>query len=241
MNRETPITDHPKLPEGVPLVASFHDDRNRLSYYHPILRKIDGVRTPLTAFSPVEGDFDSYPEIEYRDVTQFMQDIGVQEAFVRGDYSSGKFDGDAGSKIDSQDPYDIETVVLEMIRQLGRGKRHLGGRIAVREWIPHDAEVRYFIDGGHIQYRDSIDNVADEDFPDPQAAEVARHFLHFAWSVDFIRHETSGSWYCIDMGLDGLYHTGAEWVAMSEHLDESYSPENHADDMVEPRRLQFHK
>jgi hypothetical protein len=66
MNTEVPITKHPKLPDGVPLVASFNDDRNRLSYYFPLLNAIDGVRVPLTKFIPIDGSYDSYPQIEYR-------------------------------------------------------------------------------------------------------------------------------------------------------------------------------
>jgi len=239
MDLEVPITYHPELPEGVPLVASFSDDRNRLSYYLPRLQSIEGLRAPLTTLISVDGNFDSYPEIEYRDATRFMQDIGAQTAFVRGDYSSGKYDGDVGSKIHSQDPYDIETVVLETLRQLGRGKRHLGGRIAIREWISHDREVRYFIRDGSVLYSDSLDN--GNESPDWVAGAVADHFSDLAWSVDFIRHERSGSWYLIDMGLDGLYHNGTEWIPISEHLDKSYSPIQHADKMPDPDRLKYRR
>lgn len=61
MKREpvTPITSHPDLPEEVPLVADFHDDRNRLSYYQPILETLD-VRTPVTKFFEIEGDADKF-------------------------------------------------------------------------------------------------------------------------------------------------------------------------------------
>ena len=239
MNTEIPITDHPQLPEGVPLVASFHDDRNRLSYYYPSLREISGIRTPPTKFLPVRGGFDSYPDIEYRDATRFMQDLSMQKAFVRGDYSAGKFDGEEGSKIDSQDPYDIETVVLELLRQLGRSKRHLGGRIAIREWIPHDREVRYFIRDGAVVYRDSLDD--GETFPDAQARTVAQQFSSFAWSVDWIRHKTTGVWYCTDMGLDGLYYAGTGWTAISEHLDEQHSPQQYASEMPDPTRFEHHR
>lgn len=138
-----PITTHPDLPDGVPLVATFHDDRNRLSHYYPRLRDTPNVRTPITTFIPVEGGYDSYPEVEYREATRFIQSINARQAFVRGDYSSGKYNGDDGSKIASQDPNDIETTVLELLRQLARSKRHLGRRIAIREWIPIDREVRY--------------------------------------------------------------------------------------------------
>lgn len=235
MQTEVPITRHPKLPEGVPLVANFHDMRNRLSYYLPILREVDGVRTPVTQFFPVEGNYDSYPEIEYRDITRFMQDQQMMEAFVRSDYSSAKFDED-GRHIQGQDSWDIETTVIEMMRQLARNKRHLGGRIAVREWIPHDTEVRYFIRDGEVLYGDSLDGPG-ADFPVGQAHKVARQFDTYAWSCDFIRHEKTGKWYCIDMGLDGLYHTGDEWIAISEHLNESKSPEQFTDQMPKPEAL----
>lgn len=235
MDVEVPLTSHPNLPDGVPLVANFHDDRNRLSYYHPLVADIDGVRAPLTKFFPVEGGTGSHLDVEYRDITMFMQDRGLPEAFVRGDFSSAKVDPDDGGHIDSRDPYDIETVVLELFRQLGRTKRHLGGRIAVREWVPHDREVRYFIRDGEVLYRDSLDD--GDEFPDAAAEQVASVFTTFAWSVDFIRHERNGSWYLIDMGLDGLHHPVSEWVAISEHLDESHSPEQYADEMPAPPQL----
>lgn len=235
MNCETPVIDHDDLPEGVPLVASFDDDRNRLSYYFPILERITGVRVPTTAFFPVSGSVETYLDIEYRDITAFMQSNGMQNTFVRGDYSSGKFDRDAGSKIESQDPYDIEKTVLELIRQLYLSKRSVGGRLAVREWIPHDREVRYFIGDGEVKYGYSIDD--GNEFPDHQARCVASKFDTFYWSVDFIRHETSGSWYCIDMGLDGLYYTGDEWIAISEHESKSKSPECFSDIMPRPKDL----
>lgn len=235
MNTEIPITKHPKLPDGVPLVASFNDDRNRLSYYFPILNEIEGVRVPITKFIPVNGNYDTYPDIEYRDITKFMQDIQAKEIFVRGDYSSAKFDSKSGSYINSQDPYDIEHTVLELLRQLGLSKRHLGSRIAVREWIPHDREVRYYINKGEIQYRDSIDE--GNTYPDKMAEKVANVLSTLSWSCDFIRHEKTGKWYCIDMGLNGLYYNGEKWISHSEHLDKSKSPEKFADEMPSPEVL----
>lgn len=232
---QVPVTKHPRLPDEVPLVASFHDDRNRLSYYYPIVRSLDYVITPLTKFLPVRGNFQSYPDIEYRHATEFMQGLKLMTAFVRGDFSSGKYDGSTGTKIESQDPYEIETVVLEMLQQLARGKRHLGGRIAIREWIPHDIEVRYFIRGGEILYRDTLDESPDS-WPDKTVQTVAQRFQTFAWSVDLIRYKTTGTWYLTDMGLDGLYHNGSEWIAISEHLQDEYSPEKYAEEMAQPER-----
>jgi hypothetical protein len=228
---EIPITNHPKLPDGVPLVAGLHDMRNRLSYYYPILRDIQRVNTPITKFFSISGDYDSYPETEYREVTRFMQDQQMRNAFVRGDFSSAKFDS-SGRRINSQDPYDIEGVVLEMMRQLGRAKRHLGGRIAVREWIPHEHEVRFFIRNGEVHYSASLSDLSSHKRPYKQAELVAEKFDTYAWSCDFIRHEKTGTWYCIDMGLDGLYKSrDGSWVAISEHLDEDNSPERFTDEM----------
>jgi len=235
MNIEIPITKHPDLPDGVPLVASFNDDRNRLSYYYPILNEIEGVRVPITKFIPVHGSYDTYPDIEYREITKFMQNIQANEIFVRGDYSSAKFDGKSGSYINSQDPYDIETTVLELLRQLGRSKRHLGGRIAVREWIPHDREVRYYINKGNIQYRASTDE--GEEYPDDMAEKVSNVLQTFSWSCDFIRHKKTNKWYCIDMGLNGLYYNGKTWISHSEHIDKSKSPEQFINEMPHPEKL----
>jgi hypothetical protein len=235
---EIPITKHHKLPEGVPLVADFSDMRNRLSYYLPVLRAIDDVNVPITKFFPIEGDYDSYPEIEYRDITTFMQDQKMRQAFVRGDYSSGKFDGDSGSRITSQDAFDIEGVVIEMMRQLARSKRHLGGRIAVREWIPPAREVRFFLRDGEIQYADSVDDDRESEWPWDTANTIAQQMDTYAWSCDFIEHEKTGMWYCIDMGLDGLYYSEKHgWVPHSGHHDESQSPERFVDGMPRPEVL----
>ena len=232
-----PITDHPDLPDGVPLVAEYHDDRNRLSYYYPLLEHLEGVQTPATEFFRVEGSADTFLTVEYREITRFMQDLDATVAFTRSDYSSGKYEGETGSKIESQDPYDIETTVTEMIKQLCQGKRRIGGRIAVREWIPHDAEVRCFLRDGEVLYRDSLDEVSPTDYPDAVFARVANQFDRYSWSVDAIRHEETGDWFVIDMGLDGLYPYDGGWVAMSEHLDKSRSPQNYADEM--PGMMQF--
>jgi len=236
---EIPITQHHKLPEGVPLVADFHDMRNRLSYYLPILQGIDRVRTPVTKFFPIEGDYDSYPEIEYRDVTRFMQDQHMREAFVRGDYSSAKYE-DEGRHIESQDPYDIEGVIIEMMRQLARSKRHLGSRIAVREWIPPAREVRFFLRNGGVLYADSTDDDAETEWPWVDARHVARQMDSYAWSCDFIEHEQTGKWYCIDMGLDGLYYSEKYgWTPHSEHIDKSMSPKQCVDEMPNPETLNY--
>lgn len=236
----TPVHDHEKLPDGVPLVADFDDDRNRLSYYLPELRAHPGVRVPRTTFLEVTGSLQSYPDVEYREITRFMQDHSLERAFVRGDYASAKLQGEAGSLIDSHDPYDIESVVLELLRQLGRTKRSLGGRIAVREWIDHDAEVRFFVrDGSIVDWDSTDDEIENADVPHHQAACVAHEFDTFAWSVDFIREAETDAWYCIDMGLDGLYWGDSGWVAISEHHDPERSPEQHADQMCDPDRYHW--
>jgi len=242
VNTEIPIQSHPALLDGVPLVASFHDDRNRLSYYYPILDQLDGVRVPVTKFFSVDGSLDSHLDIDYRAITQFMQDIQTKEVFVRSDYCSAKYNDDDGSRITSQDAFDIETVVLELVRQLGRQKRWLGGRIAIREWVPHDREVRYFIRNGEVVYRGCVDG--DGEYPDKMSERVAEGFRTFAWSADFIRHEQTGKWYCIDMGLDGLHAPDGgdrTWVAISEHTDPEQSPERFIDEMPEPQRFDYYK
>jgi len=225
------------LPEGVPLVAEFHDDRNRLSYYYPRLEEIEGVNTPDTQFFEIEGNAQTHLHLDYRDITCFMQEIDSECAFMRGDYSSAKVGGEESLKIESQDPYDIEESFATFIRDIILSQRHIGRRFVVREWIPHDVEVRYFIRDGEILYGDSVKGFK-ADWPVGQAHKVAKEFDQAAWSCDFIRHRETGEWYCIDMGLDGLYHDGQRWVAISEHLDkEQHSPENHVEEMPDPETL----
>jgi hypothetical protein len=238
MDSEIPITTHPKLPEEVPLVASFHDDRNRLSYYHPRLRSIEGVRTPLTKFLPVEGSFHSYPEIEYRDATRFMQDISTQ-GIRSWRLLIGKVRGRHGFEDRLTGPL-----------------RHRNGspRTTPAAWpgeaIPRRTDCHQrvgasrprsalFVRGGSVIYGASLDD--GDEFPDATAERIAGHFTDLAWSVDFIRHETTGRWYCIDLGLDGLYHTGTEWIAISEHLEEEHSPQQYTDEMPAPERLRHHR
>jgi hypothetical protein len=227
MNPQYPITD--PLPEGVPLVADFHDNRNRLSHYFPVLKQSD-IRVPVTKFWEIDGDYNTRPEIDWREITGFMQHQSMRWAFVRGDFSSGKYGGDEGSVINSQDAYDIEDTVLEMFKQLAYDDRWLGRRIAVREYIPHDREIRAFVRDGETLYMDSVGDGSG--YPGEQVEEAAQLFDTFAWSVDFIRHSKTGKWYCIDMGLDGL-HYGAnnEWTAISEHIQEEHSPEQYVDEM----------
>jgi hypothetical protein len=235
---ETPITNHPKLPDEIPLIADFNDDRNRLSYYHPQLETIKEVRTPLTLFLPVNGGKDTYLHCDYRRATQFMQEISATRAFIRGDYSSAKYSED-GRIVNSQDPSRIEETALELFRQLSLAKRNIGGKIAIREHIPHETEVRYFIEDGQIIYRGSLDDPTE--FPDEMAIHVTKEFNSLSWSVDFIQHERTGKWYCIDMGLNGLYHNGEDWIAISEHVDKKRSPEKHRDKMAEPTRYQHRR
>jgi len=167
-----------------------------------------------------------------------MQNQQMRQAMVRGDYSSAKLDS-SGRRIDSQDSYDIETTVIEMMRQLARSKRHLGGRIAVREWIPHDVEVRFFIRNGQVLYHDSVDEF-DGRPPVMQSQSVATAFDKYAWSCDFIRHSKTGNWYCIDLGLDGLYYSNEhDWVAQSEHLNKEQSPARFSDEMPSPEKFMY--
>lgn len=235
---ETPITNHPKLPREVPLIANFHDDRNRLSYYYPLLNEKDGIRAPLTTFLQVNGGKETYLYCDYRKATKFMQDLGCRRAFIRSNFSSAKYDED-GRIITSQDRTEIEKSVLNLFEQLSLSKRHIGGKIAIREYIPHDIEVRYFIRNGEVLYRGSLDS--PQQYPDDMAIHVANTFDSLSWSVDFIKHAQTGKWYCIDMGLDGLYHDGTEWIAISEHINKDYSPEKYRKQMADPQRYTYRR
>lgn len=242
---QSPIKNHSDIPNDVPLVADFHDDRNRLSYYYPRLSSVGDVDTPVTKFFGINGNLQENISIEYRKITEFMQSIDAIKAFLRGDFTSAKLSSN-GSKIESQDPYDIQNVFAEFVKQTIITDRNIGGRVAVREWIPHDIEVRTFIRNGEIYSIDSIavgddvyrnveDHITQSDLQmiNNQLDPISDEFDTFSWSVDFIKHSKNGKWYCIDMGLDGLYYnnTSGKWVSISEHVEESNSPGVCADEM----------
>jgi len=228
----TPITADRNLPKGVPLVASFNDNRNRLSYYHPIIKQIDGVRTPITEFHKLSGSLNTVPQIDCRPLTEFMQEVNLRKAFIRGDYSSGKLSQQA-RVVQSQDPVVINQCIAKLVSNLMQTGRHIGEIIAIREFIPHETEIRYFISNGKINYHEKIDKIPKEDLPTEQVQAIAEVMDTFAWSVDLIKHQKTGKWYCIDMGLDGLYYNEqtSSWIAISEHPDKNKSPEQYSDDM----------
>jgi hypothetical protein len=169
----------------------------------------------------------------------------LQNAFIRGDFSSGKYRGTDGSKITSQDSEDIEDVFFELIKQLMKGNRRLGSVVAVREWIPHEYEVRYILQDGEIVSKGSENDLDESKFPDTLAQKVADEFTNFSWSCDFIRHKHTDTWYCIDMGLHGLYYDGVigesyqpnNWTAISEHPQKDESLHNYRERMPTARRL----
>lgn len=241
---ETPITTHPALPDAVPLIADFHDDRNRLSYYHPLIKALPSVNTPTTKFFSINGSIDTTLRCEYREITKFMQDIASDTAFIRSDFSSAKLSRE-GRELTSQDPTEIKRTIGELVRNLIVTERHIGGRVAVREHIPHNTEIRYFIHNGSYEYHEQLcdDTMRDApvSLPTSQAKTIADALPRFSWSVDFILHEDTATWYCIDMGLDGLYYNeeNREWVSISEHPDPKQSPEQHVDDMPNPNRFTY--
>lgn len=249
------------LPDGVPLVADFNHEYNRLDYYHPRLVEA-GVPVPETQFFDIEvGDPMTFDEGA---VSEFLVGNGWRQAFVRGMYASAKLAPREGSHLNSQDRDDIRRTVTRLLAQHIMMERPLGGRIAVRERIDleyctqrrqdhHDSEVRYFIRDGEVLYRgppeetfeqtnldcDNIFGYVEDDmrggieYPDHLAEVVASEFDELAWSCDFARDAKSGEWYCIDMGLDGLYwnETTEEWVSISGHWDEDHSPERLSTEM----------
>lgn len=234
---ETPITSHAALPDDVPLVADFHDDRNRLSNYNPRLSRINGVKTPETKFFEIYGSTEGVPSCKYREMTKFMQDIDTNKCFLRGDYTSAKLSKN-GRILDSQDPHDIKKTFATLVKNVIITERNLGGRIALREFIPHNLEVRFFIRDGKIHY--THQSQSSLDLPRKMVADIAAEFDKLAWSVDVIRHKNTKNWYCIDMGLDGLYpYTHTEWEAISEHTDPSKSPTQYTNKMPDPNRFSY--
>lgn len=249
------------LPDGVPLVAQFDDERNRLDYYYP---RLDSVApTPWTRFFDLQTE-KGVPNFDEGAISEYIVEQGWTNAFVRGMYASAKIDLVEGSHIYSQDRNDIRRTVSELVRQHIVLDRALGDKLAVREMFDleycanpgcqrhHPTEVRYFVRNGEIKYRfpsedrfaeknrecDELFSYVDDsldslEYPDDYAQRVAREFDELAWSVDFIRDAKTGEWYATDMGLDGLYYNTdtGGWVAISEHESPEKSPERFEDEM----------
>jgi hypothetical protein len=173
-----------------------------------------------------------------------MQDLQTSTAFIRSDFSSAKLSKD-GRCLDSQDPVAIKRTIGELVKNLIVTERHIGGRIAVREYIPHDVEIRYFIRDGEYEYHEDITshNRFNESMslPTSQVDAIADVLSQFSWSVDFILHEETDTWVCIDMGLDGLYYreSSDEWVSISEHPDSEQSPARVINEMPNPDRFTY--
>lgn len=155
------------LPDHVPLASTFHHPYNRLSYYHPKIVDMDGVRVPHTEFF----EFDSSKisdtggaAFDTEEMYIWMRENGYQQAFLRSDYSSAKIHPREGSMIEQPEHDFVERTVMELVSQHYMTRRMIGGRLALREWIDldyctkqgpshhHMTEVRYFIDDGDVLY-----------------------------------------------------------------------------------------
>jgi len=122
----------------------------------------------------------------------------------------------------------------------------------------HPTELRFIVEGGEIQsvnpsletleelnrahectYDYLRDRLTESDLSEPweHARTVAEEFDEWAWHVDFCL-TTSLEWYCIDMGLNGVYwdEESSEWTVMTgqpESLEEQMLAK--ADQVLEPR------
>jgi hypothetical protein len=105
--------------------------------------------------------------------------------------------------------------------------------------------VRYIIEDGSVASKGSVDDIPESEYPDEQAQAVADEFTRFSWSCDFIKYKHSDNWYCIDMGLHGLYYDGSihnpynmkNWTAISEHPNKEESLHQYRDQMPTAREL----
>lgn len=102
----------------------------------------------------------------------------------------------------------------------------------------HPNEIRFFIKNGDIQYvtpspsmikslnlshnctYDYLCERLENGIPEikNQIIKVANEFTEYSWHVDFCL-STDLNWYCIDMGLNGIYWNKMDekWVPMSGH------------------------
>lgn len=248
------------LPDGVPLVANFNHRYNRLSFYYPRLDNINSIRTPTTKFFPVEAEhatpeFDAHDIAHWMREQEFDHTFvrgDFSSAKVYPNKGSHIYEPVSDVIRDT-----VANLIRDLITQ-GRclgGKIAVREWIDL-QYCPHQnpnhyhpTEVRYIIRDGSIYvclddvsgwcqkhrecdetYTYVCEALDDISFPDDQARDVADEFDTLAWSVDFARDAKSGEWYCIDMGLDGVYWIPEteEWCSISGYPDEyiQHTPEN---------------
>jgi hypothetical protein len=108
----------------------------------------------------------------------------------------------------------------------------------------HPTELRFLVEGGRIRYvspslevlvelnashgctfdyvEERLLDGFDGDLREPteEALKVAEAFDEYAWHVDFVL-DTSMEWYCIDMGVDGVYwnEEAGEWSVMTGNVE----------------------
>lgn len=224
------------------IITDFHDSRNRFDHYWPRLRELD-VPTPDTTIIPIveeDGDW----TWDTTEILAFMDDRDAHRAFVRSQYKSAPRRPRDGSFIAEPTVDEIDDTVRSLLAQHDAVGIPHGGSLVVREFIdlnycPHPShsachpEVRAFIEDGHIL---AITPPEDAQYTCPGTYEhlaadrpyghpprdlvevVADAFPEASWAVDFVR-ATDGTWYCTELGLNGVYwnSTYEEWWNICGH------------------------
>lgn len=239
------------------LVADLHTPYNRLDYWFPRLRELD-VRVPETFVIDLDPSGRGFPTVDANEVRSELDARGWDRAFVRSMYKHAELDPRAGSFVPRPDPETIQRTVESLVAQHERMDMPLGGSLAFREWLDFDYspcavsahnrhEIRFFVDRGDVLYHfPTADELADSnldcdalysyvremlesgiDAPIEGAELVAAAFDEYSWHVDFDL-TSHGTWYCVDMGINGVYFNGREqrWMNISQHeADSVHSPE----------------
>jgi len=248
-------------PVSEPVIADFHDERNRLDYYWPRVEQLDVPTPDTTMFELTRKEDGGMPEWDTEGILEWMRERDTQQAFVRSAYKSAL--SREGQYIHNDDPATVDRTIAEMLSSHVMQQMPHGGIVVVREWLDLNfsfyargdchPEIRFFIDEGEVKAAtprlEPGDFLSEEAFESAQditeqgirrvkhyARTVAEEFTDNPWSVDFVM-DTNGDWYCTEMGLDGVYYSSdkEQWRNICGHADvEDVSPAvEYADELPE--------
>lgn len=223
-------TIEPEAPSEV-VIADFHDERNRIDTYWERLESLDVPTPDTTFFNFIENRDGGMPGWDTQGILEWMREQNRQNAFIRSAYKSAIYS--EGQHISGDDEHIVDRTVAEMLGSHIMQQMPHGGTLVVREWLDLNfyhygredchPEIRFFIDdgevtaatprlnAGHFPCENTYESARETsqrgiERMEPYAQTIAAEFTDNPWSIDFVM-DTSGNWYCTEMGLNGVYYS----------------------------------